>query len=421
MAALSFYRQTLRHIPANKQPSSLHHCKRNISTSCTHFIQGIQQQRNSNSKTISKKQRIINNYSKKYNNNTILHKRLLHTTMPKHDIDIFQGVESILVHIHDFTGLPWYGTIICSTLAFRLSFLPIVRKQILASENFKKASSDRQKASKLWEKTKGHRTFNSMKIYLQTLHAIKKKHDVRFLPLFFNPIFIQIPAFITFFMTMRRMIRHADTTTSELATGGILWFDNLTIPDETFLLPAFTIGMMFLNIERALAKKPTGSEYHPNSLFALKNWLQAGFIFGFPLISGFIPSGVFMYWGTSATYTLVQSHLLENNRFRTLIRVPLLPPSVGGSGGGGGGGGNKYDWGKTNSNVTDNNESKDKDSLDDDNNKKNDKRNNLSLNNVNELINANNNNNNNNDGKRKTLRISSQYKQHTLNFKWPQS
>ena len=60
-----------------------------------------------------------------------------------------------------------------------------------------------------------------------------------------------------------------------------------------------------------------------------------------------------------------------------------------------------------------NNESKDKDSLDDDdddddNNKKNDKRNNLSLNNVNELINANNNNNNNNnDGKRKTLRISS--------------
>ena len=281
-----------------------------------------------------------------------------------------------------------YGTIICSTLAFRLSFLPIVRKQILASENFKKASSDRQKASKLWEKTKGHRTFNSMKIYLQTLHAIKKKHDVRFLPLFFNPIFIQIPAFITLFMTMRRMIRHADTTTSELATGGILWFDNLTIPDETFLLPAFTIGMMFLNIERALAKKPTGSEYYPKSLFALKNWLQAGFIFGFPFISGFIPSGVFMYWGTSATYTLVQSHLLENNRFRTLIRVPLLPPSVGG---GGGGGGNKYDWGKTNRMlqiIT----SKDKDSLDDDddnnNKKKNDKCNNLSLNNVNELMNV---------------------------------
>ena len=78
---------------------------------------------------------------------------------------------------------------------------------------------------------------------------------------------------------------------------------------------------MFLNIERALAKKPTGSEYYPNSLFALKNWLQAGFIFGFPLISGFIPSGVFMYWGTSATYTLVQSHLLENNRFSLVNKL----------------------------------------------------------------------------------------------------
>ena len=54
MAALSFYRQTLRHIPTSKQPSALHHCKRNVSTSCSYFIQGIQQQRNGNSKTILK-------------------------------------------------------------------------------------------------------------------------------------------------------------------------------------------------------------------------------------------------------------------------------------------------------------------------------------------------------------------------------
>ena len=88
----------------------------------------------------------------------------------------------------------------------------------------------------------GNRNFKTTMLYLQTMYVIKKKHNIQLVPLFFNPIFVQIPAFIIFFMTMRRMIRNADSTSSELAQGGIFWFDNLTIPDPTYVLPAVAIG-----------------------------------------------------------------------------------------------------------------------------------------------------------------------------------
>ena len=68
------------------------------------------------------------------------------------------------------------------------------------------------------------------------------------------------------------MILLRDTTTSELAQGGILWFDNLTAPDAT-LYYQLIFGITLLNIERGLGKNPNSK-----LLFGLKNSIQPGLI-----------------------------------------------------------------------------------------------------------------------------------------------
>ena len=79
-------------------------------------------------------------------------------------------------------------------------------------------------------------------------------------------------------------------------------------------------------------------------MFGLKNIIQPGFIFSFPIISNFAPSGVFLYWATSATYTLAQSHALESNRFRKALSLPLIPTPAIGAAGGAANGGEKHVW-----------------------------------------------------------------------------
>ena len=162
------------------------------------------------------------------------------TILRSRENGVFETTETVLLHVHNWTGLPWYGTIFCSTIAFRLLFTPVVYYQVHAAENVRKASSDIKEANRTWERLAGNRNFKTTMLYLQTMYVIKKKHNIQLVPLFFNPIFVQIPAFIIFFMTMRRMIRNADSTSRSWHKA--FWFDNLTIPDPTYVLPAVAIG-----------------------------------------------------------------------------------------------------------------------------------------------------------------------------------
>lgn len=48
-------------------------------------------------------------------------------------ITIPQVIQTYITTLHSFTGLPWWATFATSTLAVRLSLLPLVRLQIINS------------------------------------------------------------------------------------------------------------------------------------------------------------------------------------------------------------------------------------------------------------------------------------------------
>ena len=235
--------------------------------------------------------------------------------------EVLNRVEHGLIAVHDISGLPWWATLIGSTVAFRSIFLPLVYVQMKASGRVAGAMPDFQRLTKVYQdsikanvSTKGwtrHTKADILKVYVSGLRGIKRMHDVSLTKLFVVPL-AQIPVFVTFMFTMRRMINKADQVTSDLAHGGMWWFDNLTAPDPILVLPAFAIGLTALNLERGLGNPQN------RVFFGLKNFLQGGLICTLPFTT-LLPSGVFLYWGTSACFSALQSSVTRSDAVRALV------------------------------------------------------------------------------------------------------
>ena len=60
-----------------------------------------------------------------------------------------QQVQAGLGWLHEFTGLPWYATIMLTTIAVRTAFVPFVVHQLRATNRY--MVDAKPKSSKMWE------------------------------------------------------------------------------------------------------------------------------------------------------------------------------------------------------------------------------------------------------------------------------
>ena len=56
------------------------------------------------------------------------------------------------------------------------------------------------------------------------------------------PVFVQAPVFISFFLSLKAMSAYP---VDGMATEGLFWFQNLTLPDPYFALPVITSATLF--------------------------------------------------------------------------------------------------------------------------------------------------------------------------------
>ena len=243
---------------------------------------------------------------------------------------LFDIVQTALEAFHTFTGLPWYLTIIGSTILVRSSFLPLIIYQMRVATNY--AITAKPESDRLWslvQKATPAATTNiqvrmeAYQIYVQGMRSVLNKYRISLLSMFGGTL-IQIPTFITFVLTMRRMIRDP-VLANDLSTGGTLWFENLTLPDSTMMLPLAAIGLTYVNLQVSLGNAPKGSMF-----LLLKDVGQVLLILGLPLTSG-LPQGVFVYWTASAGYSAVQTQVLRADGVRALLGLPPVPTKGGGA------------------------------------------------------------------------------------------
>ncbi|XP_010636112.1 mitochondrial inner membrane protein OXA1L isoform X2 [Fukomys damarensis] len=157
--------------------------------------------------------------------------------------------------------------------------------------------------------------------------AYQKKHDIKF----FRPLILpltQAPIFISFFIALREM---ANLPVPSMQTGGLWWFQDLTVSDPMFILPVAVTATMWGVLELGAETGMQSSDFQ-----WMRTVLRMMPLVVFP-ITIYFPTGVFVYWLTSNLFSLTQVSCLRIPAVRTALKIPprvvlasdKLPPREG--------------------------------------------------------------------------------------------
>jgi YidC/Oxa1 family membrane protein insertase len=110
---------------------------------------------------------------------------------------------------------------------------------------------------------------------------------------------VQVPVFIT----MYQVVRSHEETFPSFASGGLLWFTDLTRADPYFILPILSAAILFA-VGEVSARNVNPQQRRMMRVVPI---VFTAFIARFP-------TGLFVYWVTSNTITLIQNLFVYHRR-----------------------------------------------------------------------------------------------------------
>ncbi|KAJ3074796.1 Mitochondrial inner membrane protein oxa1l [Podochytrium sp. JEL0797] len=225
-------------------------------------------------------------------------------------------VQSLLEAFYVSTGMPWWAAIAICTVFLRLALFPLVikaQRTTAQMANLKPLLAPLQAEIEVQKKS-GDRTKQMAAI--TKLQAVYKEAGV-------NPFgglwgIVQMPVFVSMFFGLRGM---AELPVPGLATGGMLWFQDLTVMDPTYVLPLVASATMLVVMEAGM--EAGAATANPAQAGTMKTVFRVMLI-GFIPMTAMMPAAVFVYWVTSNFLTLVQFFALKNDSVRGWLNIPRL-------------------------------------------------------------------------------------------------
>ncbi|XP_036407662.1 cytochrome c oxidase assembly protein COX18, mitochondrial, partial [Megalops cyprinoides] len=240
--------------------------------------------------------------------------------------------EQLLVAVQQTTGMPWWASVVCTTLALRTAItLPlgayqmvIIAKvealQVEIAELAKRLSyevSVRGKQQGWSEKVCRYHFRKNMRRIVSELYVRDNCHPFKASLL----VWVQLPMWVCLSLALRNLsLGLADSTMAlqrELAVGGALWFPDLTLPDSTWIMP-ISLGLVNLLIVEIFAlRRIEASKFQKY----VTNFIRGISLLMIPLAAT-VPSSMALYWLSSSCVGLGHNLLLRSPRFRRICRIP---------------------------------------------------------------------------------------------------
>ncbi|HZB82978.1 MAG TPA: membrane protein insertase YidC [Rubrobacteraceae bacterium] len=200
-------------------------------------------------------------------------------------IDVFGNA---LEYFHTM-GAPWWLSIAILTVIVRSLLFPLTIKQVKSMRAMQDLKPEMDRLRAKYKDNKQRQQEELMKLYQE-----RKVNPLGGC----LPLLVQMPIFIT----MYYVIRGFDQTHPSFASGGILWFKDLTVADPFYILPVLSAVTML-----------AASEITAKNVDPQQRWLMRLLPVGFTVFLLQFPAGLFMYWITSNLVTLVQNYLIYNH------------------------------------------------------------------------------------------------------------
>ncbi|XP_050301264.1 cytochrome c oxidase assembly protein COX18, mitochondrial isoform X2 [Anthonomus grandis grandis] len=252
--------------------------------------------------------------------------------------------QDFLVNFHAYTGLPWWATIILSTILIRSVVtvpLAIYQQSIAARlENLKLEMPDIANELKKeigiavrlynWDERTARINYNRS-IRKQWNHLVVRDncHPLKTTVL----LWVQLPLWLCLSISYRNLVYmlphrdlNAQLTFAELMGGGFAFIPNLTIPDASWIFP---IGLGLLNLViielQLLSRNPDIKPSRVQKIFT--NVFRVLSVCLVPIAAS-VPSCLVLYWTTSSAFGMCQNLILLSPKVKRLFGIPKTAVEV---------------------------------------------------------------------------------------------
>jgi YidC/Oxa1 family membrane protein insertase len=186
-------------------------------------------------------------------------------------------------------GAPWWLSIVILTVIVRSLLFPLTIKQVKSMRAMQDLKPEMDRLRAKYKDNRQKQQEELMKLY--------QERQVNPLGGCF-PLLVQLPVFIAMFY----VIRSFGDTHESFTTGGILWFQDLSVMDPYYILPILSAVTML-----------GASEITSKHIDPQQRWLMRLLPVVFTIFLLTFPAGLFVYWITSNLVTLAQNYLIYNH------------------------------------------------------------------------------------------------------------
>lgn len=218
--------------------------------------------------------------------------------------DFFQNLFSpvvgvlgqVLLFFHQTLDAPWWLSIAMLTIVVRSIMFPLTVRQVRSMRAMQDLKPEMDKVRAQYQGNPQKQREEMAKVYQE--RGVNPLGGCL-------PILVQMPIFIGIFYVIRVFGGTPGITQPRYESfreGGILWFQNLSAMDSTYLLPVISAVTMLA------ATEITAKNVDPQ-----QRWLMRLLPVGFTFFLLSFPAGLFVYWITSNLVTLVQNYVIYNH------------------------------------------------------------------------------------------------------------
>jgi len=244
-------------------------------------------------------------------------------------------MQSIFESCHDISALPWWMSILGSTLLLRtVATLPVAIRQNknAARADLLAPTLERQIESLkinliVRAKREGKEEEETRKLVAKEIQALTvdfyKKHGIsRSLMAPLAVMLVQLPLWVTISLALRNISGFVPASgivyapSAGVTTEGLFWCTNLSIADPYYILPAILLVSNFANIAVASLTSTTTSRIMTNVRLFTKGFVLLGCA-----ISAHMPAAISLYWASSGVYALMQTIVLKMPKVRRLVGI----------------------------------------------------------------------------------------------------
>lgn len=251
----------------------------------------------------------------------VLQNRHVHTPV--------QVAEQFLQGFQQLSGAPWWLSIAAATLTIRSTVtLPlaayqtvIIHRVVSLQKEISELSlrlryevSVRAKQVGWTERTCRRQFKKNMRRIVSELYIRDNCHPFKASTL----VLVQVPVWISLSLALRELSLESSAVYSALTEGGALWFKDLTVPDQTWIIPV-TLGLTnLLLVELAsLQQTPAAGRFQKLILHSLR----AVSLLMIP-ISASVPTSMSLYWLVSSLVGLGHNLILRSNKVQSALGIP---------------------------------------------------------------------------------------------------